>query len=75
MLDLGDTARAQLTGLLVLLDKLMAAGQLLASSVQTITGHDGSPRAFPVSQIETILLGYGVYYANLFNARHTERQS
>ena len=72
VLDLGSESRATFTGLMVLLNSLMSSGQLLGSSQQTITGHDGTPRSLPVSQIETILLGYGVYYANLFNALHAD---
>ncbi len=72
VLDLGDGARATFTGLMVLINSLMSSGQLLATSTQTITGDDGTPRALPVSQIETILVGYGLYYANLFNALHAE---
>ena len=70
VLDLGSETRATFTGLMVLLNSLMSSGQLLGSSQQTITGHDGTPRSLPVSQIEAILLGYGVYYANLFNTLH-----
>ena len=48
----------------------MASGQLLATSTQAIADKSGTLRALPVSQIDAILLGYGAYYAGLFNQLH-----
>ena len=70
VLDLSDEAQGKFTSLLVLLNALMGSGQLLATSIQTIADKNGAPRAMAVSQIESILVGYGVFYANLFNTLH-----
>ncbi len=70
VLDLGDGARAQFTGLTVLLDKLMASGQLLATTTQAIADKMGALHSLPVSQIDQILVGYGAYYAGLYNTLH-----
>ena len=70
VLDLSDGARAQFTGLKVLLDSLMAGGQLLGTSTQAIADKAGALHSLPVSQIDQVLLGYGLFYANLYNTLH-----
>ena len=71
VLDLGDSARAQFTGLVVLIQAAMAAGQELATTNQSIADKAGTLHSLPVSEIIPMLLAYGNYYAGLFNTLHT----
>jgi hypothetical protein len=75
VLDLSDAARAQFTGLMVLLNSLLTTGQAQLTTPQAITDKAGQSRALPISQIQTILLGYGVYYAGLYEALHPAASS
>ena len=70
VLDLGDSARANFTSLLVLLNAQLAAGRITNDDSFPVTDINGNPRVLSVSNVLTMILGYGEYYAGLFAAQH-----
>ena len=70
VLDLSDAAQNRFTGLLLLLNTSVAAGRMTTADSFPITDIDGNPRAFSVANVQTMILGYGEYYAGLFVTLH-----
>ena len=70
VLDLSAEARNQFLGLGYLLDKQLAVGRITAADQVPFTDIKGAPQSLSVANVQTMILGYGEYFAGLFAALH-----
>ena len=70
VLDLSADARNQFLGLDHLLDKQLAAGRIAPTDPVPFADITGALQSLSVANVQTMILGYGEYFAGLFAALH-----